>query len=63
MNQTDRIGLFESLLDTFLIRAREKGYIILDVLGHPDELRTGSTTSATRTATSASSSATTRAPG
>ncbi len=37
MNQTDRIGLFESLLDTFLTRAREKGYIILEVLGRADE--------------------------
>lgn len=37
MDQADRIGLFESLLDTFLIRAREKGYIIIDVLGRPEE--------------------------
>ena len=37
MHQTDRVGLFESLLDTFLTRAREKGYIVLEVLGHPEE--------------------------
>ncbi len=38
MNQTERLGLFASLLDTFLERARERGYIILEVLGRPDEI-------------------------
>ena len=37
MNSSDRTGLYQSLLVTFLSRAREKGYIVIGVLGRVDE--------------------------
>ncbi len=37
MNTTDRTGLYQGLLTTFLARARERGYIVIGVLGRVDE--------------------------
>ncbi len=37
MRSTDRIAFFESLLDTFLTRVKEKGHITFDVAGDSDE--------------------------
>jgi hypothetical protein len=37
MNSSDRTGLYQSLLTTFLSRARERGYIVIGVLGRSDE--------------------------
>ena len=37
MNSSDRTGLYQSLLTTFLARAKERGYIVIGVLGRPDE--------------------------
>lgn len=37
MNTSDRTGLYQSLLTTFLSRARERGYIVIGVLGRVDE--------------------------
>jgi hypothetical protein len=37
MNSSDRTGLYQSLLTTFLARARERGYIVIAVLGRSDE--------------------------
>ena len=37
MNSSDRTGLYQSLLTTFLSRAKERGYIVIGVLGRVDE--------------------------
>ncbi|MGD0449191.1 MAG: YbjN domain-containing protein [Candidatus Dormibacteria bacterium] len=37
MNSSDRTGLYQSLLTTFLARAKERGYIVIGVLGRVDE--------------------------
>jgi hypothetical protein len=37
VNTTDRTGLYQGLLTTFLARARERGYIVIGVLGRVDE--------------------------
>jgi hypothetical protein len=37
MNSSDRIGLYQSLLTTFLSRAKDRGYIVIGVLGQADE--------------------------
>jgi hypothetical protein len=37
MNSNDRTGLYQSLFTTFLSRAKERGYIIIGVLGRVDE--------------------------
>jgi hypothetical protein len=37
MNFSDRTGLYRSLLPTFLSRAKERGYIVIGVLGRVDE--------------------------
>jgi hypothetical protein len=37
VNTSDRTGLYQSLLATFLSRARERGYIVIGVLGRVDE--------------------------
>src|SRR5438309_2120693 len=37
MNRSDRLAFYESLLDTFLSRAKEKGYMTFDVAGDRDE--------------------------
>jgi hypothetical protein len=37
MKTSDRTGLYQSLLTTFLARARERGYIVIGVLGRVDE--------------------------
>ncbi len=37
MKSSDRIEFFEDLLDTFLARSKEKGYIVFEAAGHPDE--------------------------
>ena len=36
MNRSDRTGLYQSLLTTFLSRARERGYIVVGALGRAD---------------------------
>ena len=37
MKRNDRLAFYESLLDTFLSRAKEKGYITFDVAGDGEE--------------------------
>ena len=37
MNRSDRTGLYQSLLTTFLSRAKERGYIVIGVFGQADE--------------------------
>jgi hypothetical protein len=37
MNTSDRTGLYQSLLTTFLARASERGYIVIGVLGRSEE--------------------------
>jgi hypothetical protein len=37
MNTSDRTGLYEGLLTTFLARAKDRGYIVIGVLGRVDE--------------------------
>ena len=37
MKTSDRTGLYQGLLTTFLARAKERGYIVIGVLGRPDE--------------------------
>jgi hypothetical protein len=37
MNSSDRTGLYQSLLTTFLARAKDRGYIVIGVLGRADE--------------------------
>jgi hypothetical protein len=37
MNPSDRFGLYQSLLTTFLSRAKEKGHIVIGVLGRSEE--------------------------
>jgi len=37
MNSSDRTGLYQGLLTTFLARAKDRGYIVIGVLGRADE--------------------------
>jgi hypothetical protein len=37
MNSSDRTGLYQGLLTTFLARAKDRGYIVIGVLGRVDE--------------------------
>lgn len=37
MNSTDRVAFYENMLDTFLAKAKDGGYIVFAVAGRPDE--------------------------
>jgi hypothetical protein len=37
VNTSDRTGLYQSLLTTFLAHAKERGYIVIGVLGRSEE--------------------------
>jgi len=37
MNSTDRVAFYETMLDTFLAKAKDGGYIVLEVVGGADE--------------------------